>query len=240
MEGMEMLTRRLIPGLCLTLLTSVIMTAAAIDAPLANAVMNGDRDAVRSLLKQKANVNAAQGDGMTALHWAAFRDDLEVAQLLVQNGANAKAVTRNGSLTPMFMAAKNGNPRMIDLLLKAGADANIADVNGTTVLMIAATSGNPEAIQALLKNGASVNAQEKQNGQTALMFAAWENRGAAIRALASAGADMSVTTKTMKLERETLDENGNPIPVLDENGNPIRRVNTDHIFIHEDSGYFAH
>ena len=98
-----MLTRRLIPGLCLVILTSVILTAAAIDAPVANAVMNGDRDAVRSLLKQKANVNAAQGDGMTALHWAAFRDDLEIAQLLVQSGANVKAVTRNGALTPIFM-----------------------------------------------------------------------------------------------------------------------------------------
>jgi ankyrin repeat protein len=211
MEGMQMLTRRLIPGLCLVILTSVILTAAAIDAPVANAVMNGDRDAVRSLLKQKANVNAAQGDGMTALHWAAFRDDLEIAQLLVQSGANVKAVTRNGALTPIFMAAKNGNPRMIEVLLKGGADVNTADVNGTTVLMIAATAGNPEAVQVLLKNGATVNAKEQQNGQTALMFAAWENRGAAIRALAAAGADMSVTTKTMKLERETLDENGNPI-----------------------------
>src|SRR5262245_3860406 len=211
MEGMQMLTRRLIPGLCLVILTSVIMTAAAIDAPVANAVMNGDRDAVRSLLKQKANVNAAQGDGMTALHWAAFRDDLEIAQLLVQNGANVKAGTRNGALTPIFMAAKNGSPRMIEVLLKGGADANSADVNGTTVLMIASTAGNAEAVQVLLKNGANANAKEKQNGQTALMFAAWENRGAVIRALAAAGADMSVTTKTMKLERETIDENGNPI-----------------------------
>jgi ankyrin repeat protein len=211
MEGMQMLTRQLVLGLCLVILTSVIMTAAAIDAPIANAVMNGDRDAVRLLLKEKANVNAAQGDGMTALHWAAFRDDLEIGQLLVQNGANVKAATRNGALTPIFMAAKNGSPRMLELLLKGGADANTADVNGTTVLMIAATAGNPEAVQVLLKNGANVNAKEKQNGQTALMFAAWENRGAAIRALTAAGADMSVTTKTMKLERDTVDENGNPI-----------------------------
>src|SRR5262245_57411617 len=211
MEGMQMLTRRLIPGLCLVILTSVILTAAAIDAPVANAVMNGDRDAVRSLLKQKVNVNAAQGDGMTALHWAAFRDDVEVAQLLVQSGANAKATTRNGALTPIFMAAKNGSPRMIELLLKAGADPNTSDVNGATVLMIASTAGNPESVQALLKSGANANAKENTNGQTALMFAAWENRGSVIRALVSAGADMSVTTKTMKLERETIDENGNPI-----------------------------
>jgi uncharacterized protein len=206
-----MATRTLIFGLCLVIALGGNVLAAAIDAPLADAVMNGDRDAVRSLLTKKVNVNAAQGDGMTALHWAAFKDDLEIAQMLIKSGANVKAVTRNGALTPIVMAAKNGNAGMIDLFLKAGADANTTDVNGTTVLMVAAMAGNPDAVKVLVQNGANVNAKEKVNGQTAAMFAAWENRGPAIKVLAAAGADLSVTTNVVKLEKETVDENGNPV-----------------------------
>ena len=74
----------------------------------------GDTDAVRSLLAQKADVNAAQGDGTTALHWAAFNDDLEMAKMLLAAGANVKAATRIGAITPLFMACKNGNAAMIE------------------------------------------------------------------------------------------------------------------------------
>src|ERR1051325_6838426 len=102
-----MLTRSFIRGLIFATLLSRIMfasTAMIIDARLADAAMNGDRDAVRALLKQKVDVNAPQGDGTTALHWAVFRDDLEMAKLLLESGANLKATTRNGALTPLIMA----------------------------------------------------------------------------------------------------------------------------------------
>ncbi len=206
-----MVTRSLIRGLCIVLLFSGLTSAAPADARLADAAMNGDRGTVQSLLKQKIDVNAPQGDGTTALHWAAFKDDLEIAQMLIQAGASVKAATRNGALTPLVMAARNGSAPMVDLLLKAGADPNTTSANGTTVLMQAAVAGNPDAIRLLLEKGANPNAKEKVNGQTALMFAAWENRGAAITTLVSHGADMAVTTNVVKLEKETLDENGNPI-----------------------------
>src|SRR5215813_3293122 len=94
----------------LTALGALALTAllhAAASAPVADAAMQGNRDAVRSLLKQAADVNAAQGDGMTALHWAASRDDAELAQLLVYAGANVQATTRLGGITPLWLAAQN-------------------------------------------------------------------------------------------------------------------------------------
>src|SRR6202790_4348420 len=119
--------KTLIGGLCMAVLLS-----AASDSRLSDAAMQGDRDAVRSLLAQKVDVNAPQGDGSTALHWAAYRDDPEMVKLLLAAGANAKATTREGAITPLLMACQNGNAAMIETLLKAGADANSVKTNGTT------------------------------------------------------------------------------------------------------------
>src|SRR5258707_11588456 len=120
-------------------LTTTILSAA--DTRLADAAHRGDLEAVRSLIKQKADVNAAPGDGAIALHWAAYQDDLEMARLLLAAGANVKATTRVGEITPLFMACTNGNAAMIEAFLKAGADANSVKTNATTALMIAAASG---------------------------------------------------------------------------------------------------
>lgn len=206
-----MFTRNMIRGFCAVLALSGAMTAAPVNSRLADAAMNGDRDGIRAMLKAKADVNVSQGDGMTALHWAAFKDDVEMARILVQAGANVKAVTRNNSLAPITFAARNGSAPMLEVLLKAGANASTTDANGTTTLMHAALAGNAEAVKVLINSGAEVNAKELQNGQTALMFAAWENRSAVIKALAAAGADLTVATKVVRLQRETIDENGNPI-----------------------------
>src|SRR5471032_464735 len=108
---------------------------AAPSALVADAAMQGNRDAVRSLLKQAADVNAAQGDGMTALHWAAMKDDAELVQTLLFAGANVKATTRLGSYTPLILAARNGNATVMAPLLKSGADVNGPTSNGTTPLM---------------------------------------------------------------------------------------------------------
>src|SRR5882724_1904354 len=121
--------RILLVGLCI----AALLPAA--DTRLADAAMHGDKEAVRSLLKQKLDISTPQGDGATALHWAAFQDDLEMAQLLLQAGANVKAATREGAITPLFMACTNGSAAMIEALLKAGADANSVKANGTTALM---------------------------------------------------------------------------------------------------------
>jgi ankyrin repeat protein len=190
---------------------AMLLTAAPADTRLADAAMQGDNDSVRSLLKQKVDVNTPQGDGSTALHWAAYRDDLEMVKLLLAAGANAKAATREGAITPLLMACQNGNAALIETLLKAGSDANAVKSNGTTPLMMAAASGHADAVQTLLAHGANVNAKESAHGQTALMFAAALNRAAVIRVLMANGADASVATGVRKLERVRFDQDGNVV-----------------------------
>jgi ankyrin repeat protein len=176
-----------------------VLLHAAPASPVADAAQQGDNGAVRALLKQAADVNAAQPDGMTALHWAATRDDVELAQMLLYAGANVKATTRINAYTPLLLAAKNGNRAVMDPLLNAGADVNIRTSNGTTVLMFAAASGNADAVTVLLDHRADVNAKESVRGLTALMFAAAANRAAVVGVLAKHGADLKATTAIVDL-----------------------------------------
>src|SRR5712692_3233340 len=138
-----MLAKSVVGGLCM----AVLLSAATSDTRLADAAMQGDKDVVRSLLKQKVDANATHGDGATALHWAAYNDDLEMVKALLAAGANVKAATREGAITPLFMACTNGNEAVIEVLLKAGADAKSVKSNGTTALMMAAASGSASAVK---------------------------------------------------------------------------------------------
>lgn len=199
--------------LLLLLSAAALAASAATDTRLADAAQQGDKAAVRSLLKQHADINAAQGDGATALHWAAYRDDLEMARMLLQAGADVKAATREGAITPLFMACTNGSAPMIEALLKAGANVNSTKSNGTTPLMTAAASGNVAAVKVLLDAGAWVNVKEEAHGQTAVMFAAALDRADVVKLLIERGADPNVTTKSAKLERVRFDQDGNVIPV---------------------------
>ena len=136
-------------------------------SPVADAAMNKDRDALRNLLKQKADVNAPQADGTTALHWVVRWDDMESVDLLLKAGANAQAANRAGA-TPMFLASTTGDAAMIEKLLKGGADANAPILaHGETALMMAARSGNVDAVKVLLDHGAQVNAKENLRGTSA-------------------------------------------------------------------------
>src|SRR5438067_9132391 len=157
---------------------------AAAPASVAEAAMAGNRDAVRALLKDGADVNTALGDGMTALHYAASRHDVELARMLLYAGANVKATTRIGAYTPLLLAAKNGSAAVVEPLLNAGADVDAATSNGTTPLMFAAASGNRAAVETLIARGADVNANESVRGLTPLMFAAASNRAAVLELLA--------------------------------------------------------
>ncbi|PYV15367.1 MAG: hypothetical protein DMG07_09985 [Acidobacteria bacterium] len=170
------------------LLSVVGLFGAASDARLADAAKKMDRAAVRALLEGRVDVDAAQVDGTTALHWAARQDDLETAKLLVRAGANARAANRYG-VTPLSLACTNGSGAMVELLLKAGADPNTALPGGETALMTAARTGKIEAVRALLSRGADVAAHEDRRGQTALMWAAAEGHVEVVKALIAAGAD---------------------------------------------------
>ena len=199
-----------------TLVLATVQVRAA-NAPVADAAQQGDRDMVKALLKQAADVNAAQGDGMTALHWAAMKNDADLAQTLLYAGANVRAMTRIGNYTPLILAAKNGNAAVLEPLLAAGADANSKTANGTTALMLAAASGSTEAVEVLLDKGADVNAKESVRGLNATMFAAASNRSAVVTLLAERGADLKATTEVVDLnglDRKKMGDIlfGNPAP----------------------------
>ena len=150
---------------------------------VADAVMRGKKDILRSLLQQKADVNAPQVDGTTALHWAVRADDLEAADLLLNAGAKVTVANREGA-TPMQLAALNGNAALIERLLKAGADANAPLSSfGDTALMMAARTGKPDAVKVLLDTGAKVDAKETWGDTTALMWAVSEGNHAVVRML---------------------------------------------------------
>ena len=189
------------------------MLSATATAPVADAAMNGDTAAVRSLLKSAADVNAAQGDGMTALHWAAMNGDTELAQMLVFAGANVRATTRLGAYTPLFLASQQGHAGVISALLKAGSDLKLGNANGTSPLMVAAAAGKVDAVKVLIDGGADVNAKDGVRAQTPVMYAAAANRADVITLLASKGADLKATSKVSdlaNLSREGLGFGGNP------------------------------
>ena len=181
------LMSRLLVGVTLlaVLLFAFLPNTVAANSPLADAAEKSDRATLRSLLKQHADVNVPQADGMTALHWAAYRDDLETADLLAS--ANANATNRYG-VTPLSLACQNGSAAMVELLLAQGADANTTLRGGETVLMTAARTGKPGPVAALLSRGAKVDAKERR-GQTALMWASADGHAAVVELLLKAGAD---------------------------------------------------
>src|SRR3954469_20147966 len=176
-------------ALSLVALATVSGSAQRRDLRLVDAAERRDAAAVQSLLKQKADVNAVQPDGATALHWLAHWDDVATAELLLKSGANANAANDAG-VTPLALACENGSAAMIDALLKGGANPNAALTSGETALMTAARSGNLAAVKALVAKGADVNAKESTHGQTALMWAVSNQHPAVVQALVENGADV--------------------------------------------------
>jgi ankyrin repeat protein len=164
---------------------------------VADAVMNRNAEALRTLLAQKTPVTAAQADGTTALHWAAHWNDLPAADLLIRAGADVKAANGDGA-TPMFLAAQNGSAAMIEKLIKAGADVNGPILaHGETALMMASRTGNAEAVKLLLDRGADVNAKESLRGTTATMWAAEQGHTAILQLLADHGADLKAQSAVL-------------------------------------------
>jgi uncharacterized protein len=168
--------------------SACFLVAAASDSRVADAAKRMDAAAVRSLIGEKAGVNAPQVDGSTALHWAVYADDLATVQALIAAGANVKAANRY-SVTPLSLACLNGNGAIVEALLQAGADPNTTLPGGETVLMTCARTGRIEAVRSLLARGAAIDAKESERGQTALMWAAAEGHADVVEALVKAGAD---------------------------------------------------
>lgn len=167
----------------------VVSLIASDDPRLADAVKSQNKEGARALLKQRVNVNGAQPDGTTALHWAAHWNDLETAEQLIRAGANVNATTDLG-VTSVYLAAEIGSEAMTEKLLAAGANPSLAASTGVSPLMLAARSGEVGAVRALLIRQADVNARENTNGQTGLMWAAAQGHPEVIRLLAERGVDL--------------------------------------------------
>ena len=198
---MKTTTTLAVHGLLAAALAGALLASARpTDSPVADAAMRGDIAAVRELLADGADVNAAQGDGMTALHWAAERGDPDLARMLLYAGAAIEPVTRIGFYTPLHVAARSGNGAVATLLLDAGADASAIAGAGTTPLHLAAAAGSAERVTALTERGADPNALEAVWAQTPLIFAAAANRADAIRALVAAGADPGIPSRVEDLQ----------------------------------------
>jgi len=175
-------------------LLALAQLGSAADTRVADAAMAHNHEAVKTLVAEKADVNAAQPDGTTALDWAVRDDNVTSADLLIKAGADVKAANRFGA-TPLSLAATNGNAVIIGKLLDAGEDANkVVSESGDTVLMVAARTGKPDAVAILLDRGADVN-KTNATGQTALMWAAAERNAAAVDVLITHKADLNAKTK---------------------------------------------
>ncbi|MBC8086494.1 MAG: ankyrin repeat domain-containing protein [Phycisphaerae bacterium] len=172
-------------------------SASLVVSPVADAAMRGDMALVRVLLSKGNDVNVAQGDGMTALHWAANRGDSALTVMLLQRKASTSVTTRIGGFAPLHVAAQNGHGAVVRLLLGAKADSRAVVQNGASVLHFAAMGGDSAIVIALLKSGADVNATEPAWGHTPLMVAADRGRAAAVRALLGNGADWKRAAKTV-------------------------------------------
>lgn len=185
---------RVAVGVAFVIALSVSVVSTAWASPLIDAVKTGDVKALAALLLKGGDVDQADAEGATALHWAAHRDDVQAIDLLLRTKANVHARNRYG-VTALALAAENGSAATVERLLAAGANPNETVADGETVLMIAARSGHAKMVEALLARGARVNASELWKGQTALMWAAAENNTEAMQALIRAGADLHAPSR---------------------------------------------
>ena len=190
------------------LLTLFVWGSLAPEAPVADAAQRNDLEEVRSLLRGGADVNAAQGDGMTALHWAAEHGNAALAEVVLVAGARSGSVTRLGDYTPLHIASRSGADEVVRLLLEAGAEPDaLTSAGGVAALHYAASSGRTDAVAALLEHGAEVDVREGMWQQTPLMYAAAGGRVEVVKMLAEAGADVTATARVLDMDaREQEDD----------------------------------
>lgn len=181
----------------------IAASTAGAQSLLADAAQRGDIASVRQMISKKADVNIAQGDGMTALHWAAERADLAMTQMLLAAKASVTATTQNGNYTPLMIASRTGNDKVVAALIKAGSDVNAKSLGGATALHLASAAGNVVSVNLLLDAKADPNAKESEWGQTPLVFAADRNRAEVIRTLIKRGADPKIRTRAVSMSEQT-------------------------------------
>jgi ankyrin repeat protein len=209
------------------LLAALLVATATLEAAttIADAAKAGDIAAVKAMLTNGGDVNAAHGDGMTALHWAASNGDAALTQMLLSAGANIRATTRLGGITALHIASQGGHANVVAALIAAGADANTATSTGATAVMLAARGGSADTVTRLVETGADVNAKEKAFGQTALMIAAGLDRADVVRLLLAKGADWKAASSVADLKSlTTMMDDGTGRPQQQQPGGGVAGV----------------
>ena len=202
-----------------------ISVQVAANSTVADAAKAGDIAAVKAMLTNGGDVNAAHGDGMTALHWAASNGDAALTQMLLSAGANLRATTRLGGITALHIASQGGHANVVAALIAAGADANTATSTGATAVMLAARAGSTDTVTRLVETGADINAKEKAFGQTALMIAAGLDRAEVVRLLLAKGADWRTASSVADLKSlTTMMDDGTGRPQQQQPGGGVAGV----------------
>jgi ankyrin repeat protein len=176
------------------LVMAAVVAEADGDLRLVEAARNKDQQAIRTLLKQRVDVNVRAHDGSSALLWAAHWNDLDSAERLIRAGADVNAAN-DLRMTPLSLACTNANSALVERLLSAGANPNTPIATGETPLMTCAGTGNADAVRMLISRGADVNAKETSQDQTALMWAAAERHADVVTVMIEHGADLQARTR---------------------------------------------
>ena len=227
---MDKTVKGLSAWLVLSLVSITGVAAASGQLQMLDAVKAGDHEAVRSLLAERdTDVNAPLAYGETALTWAVTRDDSEMVELLMREGADPKLANDYG-ITPLSMACTNGNSAIAAELLSAGANPNAARATGETPLMTCARSGNAEAVRLLLDQGAEVDAKESERGQTALMWAAAQRQSEAVKVLIDHGANVNATSATVSVHTPKI---------INESSGHLYDFYNDNVYLPEVKGGFT-
>jgi ankyrin repeat protein len=188
------------------ILMLTLVSAAPQSSPLADAAMKGDVATVQTLLRS-GDVNAAQGDGMTALHWSALNGDVKIMDAVLAAKARTDVVTRLGDYTPLHLASSRGHAAAVARLLAAGARIDAVTATGVQPLHLAAQAGNADAVRALLDRGADINAKDSTHGRTPLIFAVSQNRLDAMKLLIAKGANVRSTTNVIDYPDRSRQDN---------------------------------
>jgi ankyrin repeat protein len=176
-------------------------------SPIADAAMRGDTAAVRSLVAKGADVNAPQGDGMTALHWTALNGDMATLNVLLEAKAAVEPVTRVGNYTPLHLASSRGHGAAVTRLLDAGSRATAVTATGVQPVHFAAQAGSADAVRALLDRGVGVDVRDETHGRTPLVFAVSSNRLETMKVLIDRGADVAAATKAVDYVERSRQDN---------------------------------
>jgi ankyrin repeat protein len=186
-------------------ISCALAAPAHAQSPLADRIQAGDRTVALGMIARGADVNQAQPDGSTPLHWAVYRVDRELVDVLLKKGAHANVINRYGA-SPLAEAVKVANRQLVEMLLTADADANVANEDGQTALMLAARTGEVAVAELLVSRGAEVNRRERFHDQSAVMWAAAEGHAAMVTFLVSKGADLSMRARATDWSTQITNE----------------------------------